>query len=347
MSHGSYRSSYESLVDDAEYQALSPLAQAIFHTLKLKLGQYGIAVFYAAVLEEIHARATKEQIAGALAELEAPKANGDRGWIRRERNVCWLVNGLKFDPSFTATNTNNRKGAVAFVKALPQLAIVDEFRSYYGLTSPSPTPSLTPSPTPRVSTETDTERETDTESGKRSQKGEGESTSRVDNSGTTPPNGNNPPSAHADSNSDHPPLTGHFPEALLASVPVRRFLDAFYPAPSRDEKYGILLERTRRRDDVLRQLQACLTSAGTKLDKHTIARAYDIAHLETCCGAIDAGKIRLPDKAIHVLLVKLSETWAETRALREKPPETTRRRAPAEGAPTSIRQLLDEQRAHA
>lgn len=335
MNRTSYRSSYESLVDDADYQALSPLAQAIFHTLKLKLGMYGIAVLYTGMLEAIHSKALPGDVHMALEELEASKpVSGASGWIRRERHVIWLVNGLKFDPAFTAGNTNNRKGAIAYAQSLPRLAIVNEFLSYYDLSTPSPTPSPTPLPTPTVSTETETETEPETESGKRLVLEQGESTIAVENS--APATNNTPPACAG---------TNHDPNGdLLASVPVRRFLEAFYPTPDKADEYGTVLERTRRRDDVLRQLHSCLTGKGTKLDKQTVVRAYDIAHLETCCAAIDAGAIRDRDKAIRVLLVKLRDTWAETRALREKPPEVPRRRAVPAGAPTSISELLKQQR---
>ena len=166
--------------------------------------------------------------------------------------------------------------------------------------------------------------------------GKGESTIRVEN--PAPANDNPPPACAGNTTANDP--NGD----LLASVPVRRFLEAFYPTPAKGDKYGTVLERTRRREDVVRQLHACLNPAGTKLDKQTVVRAYDLAHLETCCGAIDASKIHNPDKAIHVLLVKLGETWAETRALREKPPEVPRRRAAQAGAPITISEVLEQQR---
>ena len=166
--------------------------------------------------------------------------------------------------------------------------------------------------------------------------GKGESTSRVEN--PAPANGNTPPACAGNTTANDP--NGD----LLASVPVRRWVDAFYPAPRKGEKFGKVLERTRRREDILQQLQACLTAAGTKLNKNTVVHAYDVPHLETCCAAIDPSKIRQPDKAIHVLLVKLGETWAETRALREKPPEIPRGRALPAGAPTSISEGIEKYR---
>ncbi|HEY2377624.1 MAG TPA: hypothetical protein VGH98_16715 [Gemmatimonadaceae bacterium] len=144
----SYRSTFESLADDADFQELTPLAQAVFWSLKLKLGQYGIAVFYKEALPAMHRRATDQQIQQALRELEAPKLGRSHGWIRTERNVVWIVNGLKFEPSFTITNPNHRTGVVRFVRNLPRLPIVEAFITHYELDATPAGESPSPSPPP-------------------------------------------------------------------------------------------------------------------------------------------------------------------------------------------------------
>jgi hypothetical protein len=341
-----YRSSYESLVDDADYQLLSPLAQAVFHTLKLKLGQYGIAVFYLGVLEHIHARSSRDELEAALRELEAPKpVSGSEGWIRRERNVCWLVNGLRFDPFFTASNANNRKGAITYARSLPKVALVEAFLSAYGLAdadgegTPSPTPSPSPSPTPLGSTETETEKGVNSGSGRSEQGKEprGEpSAVDVDNPPPPPANG---PLAVTQPGRDVPADDG-----VLSSVPVRRFVNRFYP------------DDGARRRDVLHQLAASLSPGGASLDRGRMVRATDLDHLERCCDAVLSGKpLRDPDRAIRVLLLKLRDGAAHegrTVPTRSAPAEhqpverplevarTERRPAPP-GAPTSIRELLE------
>lgn len=145
---GTYRAAFESLADDVDFQNLTPLAQAVFWTLKLKLGQYGIGTFYVSTLAEIHRKAKPKQITAALEELEQPKPSRDRGWIRREQNIIWIVNAFRHEPSLDLANRNHRIGAFRFAKTLPSSVVVSEFIDYYSLTPdgnamgiPSPTPS--------------------------------------------------------------------------------------------------------------------------------------------------------------------------------------------------------------
>lgn len=163
---GIYRASFEALADDADYQDLSPLAQAVFHTLKLKLGQYGIAVFYPSLLQEYHRQASPLALEQAMAELAAVKPSGGDGWIVRERNVVWLRNGLKYEPSLSLENANHRKGAYRWAMSLPKLAVVDAFIRSYDLGEPLGIPSRShPDPIPNGwpirERERDTERETE------------------------------------------------------------------------------------------------------------------------------------------------------------------------------------------
>jgi hypothetical protein len=134
IDRGSYRSNYEALADDPDFQELSPFAQAVFHTLRLKLGPYSIGVFYPALLSEYHRRSTSVQLKEAIAELEGAKPSGSEGWVRHERNVFWIRNGFRFDPVLSTENVNHRKGALHHARALPQLAIAEAFIQYYELT---------------------------------------------------------------------------------------------------------------------------------------------------------------------------------------------------------------------
>lgn len=152
---GTYRTAFESLADDVDFQNLSPLAQAMFWTLKLKLGQYGIGTFYISALGEIHRKAKPKQIAAALAELEHAKPGRNRGWIRREQNLIWIVNALRHEPSLDLANRNHRIGAFRFAKTLPSSAVVDEFVRYYMLSADGNNRGSIPSPTPSASPEND------------------------------------------------------------------------------------------------------------------------------------------------------------------------------------------------
>ena len=170
---GPFRSSYEALADDPDFQDLSPLAQAVFHTLKLKLGQYGIGVFYPTVLGEYHRKSSAEELAAALRELEAQKPSGAASWIARERNVLWIRNGLRWDPLLTLANPNHQKGALRHARSLPTPALAAEFIEYYELDGADAVVSGRPkradkSPVNRISegqeiTEKETEKETELE----------------------------------------------------------------------------------------------------------------------------------------------------------------------------------------
>lgn len=126
---GEYRSIYVALVDDPDFQDLSAEARSIFFVLKLKLGLSGIGVF----MEETLPRYTgnpSERVSGGLSELVK------RDWLRVERNVFWLRNALKFDPSNPLASKNHRTGVINHMAGLPKLAIVNEFARYYDLPEP-------------------------------------------------------------------------------------------------------------------------------------------------------------------------------------------------------------------
>lgn len=128
---GEYRGIHAALLDDESFQTLSVDARALFFVLKLKLGMAGIDVFYPEMLPR-YSGVPMERIQPAVDELQA----GD--WLRIERNVYWLRNGLRFDPSNPLGSPNQRKGISAHLKSLPKLAIVEEFARYYELVQVTP-----------------------------------------------------------------------------------------------------------------------------------------------------------------------------------------------------------------
>jgi len=143
-----YRSTYEALRDDPDFQELSPLAQAIFHTIKLSLGVYGINVFYPSTLREYHRRASEAEIAAAIEELEAPKPSGALGWILHSRHVWWLRNGLRHEPALSLENRNHRIGAFRHAASLPERKIAAQFVDYYSLDSDAPPMAFESHPKP-------------------------------------------------------------------------------------------------------------------------------------------------------------------------------------------------------
>lgn len=137
MERGNYRSIHTVIVDGPDFQALSPGAKLVWYTLKMTLGPSGIDVVPALVATLVERTgADTGQVEKGLLQLEAA------GWLQRERNVVWMVDGLRHDPHFQLTNQNHRTQVAKHVNGLPRLAIVDAFRLHYGLAAP---PSEMPS----------------------------------------------------------------------------------------------------------------------------------------------------------------------------------------------------------
>lgn len=125
MSRGVFQSIHVVMVDGPDFQALTPEARFTALVLKLTLGASGIAVVPAwiATLTE-RTGYSAEVVEAALAEL-TPK------WVRAERNVAWLVDGLKHNPNLSATNVKHRRSVQQHVSGLPRLGVCGEFVSHY------------------------------------------------------------------------------------------------------------------------------------------------------------------------------------------------------------------------
>lgn len=143
---GEHRAIYTVLLQSPEFLDLSPEGQLVWFHLKLMLGPCGIDVIPAveAQLEE----ATNMPSEGVRKGMGDAM---DKDFLRRERNVLWMVNGLKFEPSRTVTNANHRTSIQKHIGGLPKLKIVNDFADYYGLDRPFPKVGATPSPTPSPS----------------------------------------------------------------------------------------------------------------------------------------------------------------------------------------------------
>lgn len=152
---GEYRPIYTVLVHGADYQQLSPPEKLVLLHCKLNLGAAGIGILYVASLAD-QTGLSEEGVRLALTTLE------HRDWLRVERNVIWVVNGLKYEPSLTRDNTNHRKWLRRHLAGLPNLAVVNAFRSRYAdwlgdETIPPQTPSDgIPNPPPITTTTTTT-----------------------------------------------------------------------------------------------------------------------------------------------------------------------------------------------
>lgn len=128
---GEYRGVYVALVDSWEFQELTACARACLIVLKLKLGKTGIDVFYPETLPRYTGH-TASDCTEAIRELE------EHRWIISERNVIWIRNGMRFDPSDPMASPNGRAGVANHLSSLPSLPIVDQFAQYYGLNRDDP-----------------------------------------------------------------------------------------------------------------------------------------------------------------------------------------------------------------
>lgn len=131
---GNYRALYASFWDDADQQALSHLAYRVLTTLKGTLPATGIGVVFDDMLAE-RCACTVPEIQAAYAELERAKGDSGIGWIVRERNVIWLVNGLRYEPNLRPSDVKHQQHVVEWLTqfggAKSSLDVVRRYRSYY------------------------------------------------------------------------------------------------------------------------------------------------------------------------------------------------------------------------
>jgi hypothetical protein len=128
---GEYAAIHEAIVDDPDFQAITPAAKCCWYTLKLMLGASGIGLLRASreVLETV-TRIKRPELYSALNELI------DGKWLIVQGDVLWLRNGLRHNPNLTLTNDNHRKAIVKHLAGLPRLEIVNAFATYYGFAAP-------------------------------------------------------------------------------------------------------------------------------------------------------------------------------------------------------------------
>jgi hypothetical protein len=121
---GEYRPIYTVLIHGPDYQALSPTEKLVLLHLKLNLGPAGIGILYPSVLAE-QTGYPEDGIRLAIDILS------HRGWVSHERNVFWVVDGLKYEPSLSKNNVNHRGWLARYLKGLPKLLVVTQFGKRY------------------------------------------------------------------------------------------------------------------------------------------------------------------------------------------------------------------------
>lgn len=131
MSRGPYRGVYCALLDDPDFQRLTPDARLAFFTCRLcpQAGPAAIFRYYPELLA-LQSGLPPERLELALLELERER------WISREGVVLWVRNGLRQDPNMHLSDAKHRKAVLRAVAALPRHDIVVMFCDYYQLTRP-------------------------------------------------------------------------------------------------------------------------------------------------------------------------------------------------------------------
>lgn len=136
---GDFRSMYSVLFDSPEYEDLSLEASHLLVTVKHSLGPAGIGVLEVATLQRRSKLTDPRIFERARDELI------DGRWIQVERQVWWLRNGLRFEPSMSSENENHVKSVQRYLNGLPKLPIANRMAAYYirfGWAVSEPFPSL-------------------------------------------------------------------------------------------------------------------------------------------------------------------------------------------------------------
>lgn len=152
--HGTYRGVFSSLVDDPDFQTLSPEARHTLLTMRL-MPEIGPGAIWRAYVEPIASRTgySSRKVALVLTELQAA------GWVQWDGIICWIVNGLRYDPTVKLADEKHRKGVLRSLANLPKRQIVLSFCEYYNLARPfegpiethtrSVSPKQNPNPNPK------------------------------------------------------------------------------------------------------------------------------------------------------------------------------------------------------
>ena len=154
---GLYRGIYAAMLDDPDFQTLSPQARHVLLTLRL-CAQNNLACLFRLYLPVLMAQTGYSQV---VVERALEELIRDR-WIEREQTLVWIRNGLRFDPTVRIPNSKHHTHITRAISAFGPLKIVARFCEYYkirypfdtppiphpDLDAPIPIPSPIPSPSP-------------------------------------------------------------------------------------------------------------------------------------------------------------------------------------------------------
>jgi uncharacterized phage protein (TIGR02220 family) len=133
-SRGNYRSTYQSLVDDPDFQALPPEQRHVMHVLKVtRVANYaGIYLVDDGELVTIAKQVGIDQseLLTAFDGLEAGH------WLYYMPPLLWVRNALRFEPSISLRNRNHRRSMARHLCSLEASPLVVAFCRYYGFDVP-------------------------------------------------------------------------------------------------------------------------------------------------------------------------------------------------------------------
>ena len=157
---GIYRSIYSSIWDDPDFLRLTKDEKLIFLNLRTSPLSNMPCVFpyYIDAIE-------KQTGVSRKGILKAINTLSDTLWITVEDGLCWIRNGLKYDPNISLNNPKHREAIRKIILSLPKFKLVFDFCEYYKIDIPYPIPYQIPYRPAYANqdTDTDTDTEPDTE----------------------------------------------------------------------------------------------------------------------------------------------------------------------------------------
>lgn len=137
-SRGVYRGIHSSMLDDPDFQRLSPRAKHTLLTARLcrDAGPACIFRYYPEVLMR-QTGYTRRQLDGALLELDREQ------WAYSDGSVLWIRNGLRHDPQLRIGDKKHLKAVLRQLDGLPSSSLVVRFCDYYKISRPLHGPSKT------------------------------------------------------------------------------------------------------------------------------------------------------------------------------------------------------------
>lgn len=330
---GEHFALYASFLDDPDVQALSDRAFRVLMNLKGALGAAGIGVLYDGIISE-RCQCTKEELQEIYTDLEQRKPSGDEGWIRRDRNVVWLVNSLRFSPSLKSKDKKHRAYIQRMLAPLGSRPIALEFRARYpewfeGQQLPfeppskdQPRPIEGPSEGHQSPIEGSSEHKIilREEINKRSVDLGKEREPPVDADDLIAP-ASPPASPSVKPKAERPPR--ELPPGVQA------FLRVCYDYAPGTTPSAVVAK-------VLDELRETLSPDGANLQGERV-RAFNRAHLNDVCREVADKPPKKRHVGMHFVLLKLRDTYLEVKTAAEKP---TPAKANGRGQPTAIADVV-------